>query len=49
MARKPKFIPGPSRLSGILANLNKEPRPFLHNLKGLKLKYAFRNDHFGAR
>ncbi|KAI0757545.1 hypothetical protein C8Q80DRAFT_1216138 [Daedaleopsis nitida] len=49
MPRKPKTIPGPSRLSGILARLNQEPRPHLPNLKSLKLTYAFRNDHFGAR
>ncbi|TBU46296.1 hypothetical protein BD309DRAFT_954380 [Dichomitus squalens] len=49
MPRKPKTIPGPSRLSGILAQLTKEPRPFLPNLKSLQLTYAYRNDHFGAR
>ncbi|KAI1790489.1 hypothetical protein LXA43DRAFT_1095438 [Ganoderma leucocontextum] len=49
MPRKPKTIPGPSRLSRILAHLTQEPRPFLPNLKSLKLTYAYRNDHFGAR
>ncbi|OJT12885.1 hypothetical protein TRAPUB_10582 [Trametes pubescens] len=49
MPRKPKTIPGPSRLSGILARLNQDPKPHLPNLKSLRLTYAFRNDHFGAR
>ncbi|PIL30775.1 hypothetical protein GSI_06943 [Ganoderma sinense ZZ0214-1] len=49
MPRKPKTIPGPSRLSRVLAHLTQEPRPFLPNLKSLKLTYAYRNDHFGAR
>ncbi|KAI8983279.1 hypothetical protein BD414DRAFT_523181 [Trametes punicea] len=49
MPRKPKTIPGPSRLSVILARLTQEPRPVLPNLKSLKLTYAYRNDHFGAR
>ncbi|CDO71733.1 hypothetical protein BN946_scf184920.g17 [Trametes cinnabarina] len=49
MPRKPKTIPGPSRLSGILARLTQEPRPHLPNLKSLRLTYAYRNDHFGAR
>ena len=49
MPRKPKTIPGPSRLSRILAHLMQEPRPFLPNLKSLQLTYAYRNDHFGAR
>ncbi|KAI0791780.1 hypothetical protein C8Q75DRAFT_715513 [Abortiporus biennis] len=41
--------PGPSRLSKILANLKKEPKPQLQNVKALKLTMAQRNDHFGAR
>ncbi|KAI0935604.1 hypothetical protein AcV5_003984 [Taiwanofungus camphoratus] len=49
MPRKPKTIPGPSRLSKILANLTKEPRPRLPSIKSLKLTLALRNDHFGAR
>ncbi|KAI0641088.1 hypothetical protein C8Q79DRAFT_1003830 [Trametes meyenii] len=49
MPRKPKTIPGPSRLSVILARLTQEPRPHLPNLKSLHLTYAYRNDHFGAR
>ncbi|KAI0324454.1 hypothetical protein GY45DRAFT_1331544 [Cubamyces sp. BRFM 1775] len=49
MPRKPKTIPGPSRLSVILARLTQEPRPHLPNLKSLRLTYAYRNDHFGAR
>ncbi|KAI0825320.1 hypothetical protein BC628DRAFT_1374550 [Trametes gibbosa] len=49
MPRKPKTIPGPSRLSGILARLNQDPKPHLPNLKSIRLMYAYRNDHFGAR
>jgi hypothetical protein len=39
----------PSRLSGILANLHKEPKPSLQGVKKLSLSYAAKNDHFGAR
>ncbi|KAF4566492.1 hypothetical protein EYR36_011923 [Pleurotus pulmonarius] len=49
MARKPKTIPGPSRLSKILANLNATPRLELSNLQSIKLTLASKNDHFGAR
>ncbi|KAF4584534.1 hypothetical protein EYR40_004530 [Pleurotus pulmonarius] len=49
MARKPKTIPGPSRLSKILANLNATPRLELSNLQSMKLTLASKNDHFGAR
>lgn len=49
MPRKPKAIPGPSRLSKILAELSADPRPQLFDVKSLKLTLAFRNDHFGAR
>ena len=49
MPRKPKFIPGPSRLSKILAGFQRAPRPLMANLVSLKLTMAFRNDHFGAR
>ncbi|KDQ30249.1 hypothetical protein PLEOSDRAFT_1092050 [Pleurotus ostreatus PC15] len=49
MARKPKTIPGPSRLSKILANLNASPRLELSNLQSIKLTLASKNDHFGAR
>jgi hypothetical protein len=49
MPRKVKALPGPSRLSGIIANLNKEPRPVLSAVKRLSLSYAAKNDHFGAR
>ncbi|KAG2030052.1 hypothetical protein BDR03DRAFT_1096129 [Suillus americanus] len=49
MPRKPKFIPGPSRLSVILKELNEEPRLSLTGLRGISLKLAARNDHFGAR
>ncbi|KAG1741784.1 uncharacterized protein EDB91DRAFT_1222099 [Suillus paluster] len=49
MPRKPKSIPGPSRLSIILKDLNKEPRLSLTGLRGISLTMAARNDHFGAR
>ncbi|GBE78617.1 hypothetical protein BKA93DRAFT_739476 [Sparassis latifolia] len=49
MPRKPKFIPGPSKLSKILANLKQEPHPQLLNIRALRLTLAARNDHFGAR
>ncbi|EPQ61398.1 hypothetical protein GLOTRDRAFT_29854 [Gloeophyllum trabeum ATCC 11539] len=49
MPRKPKTIPGPSRLSKILEQLRKPPVPALANVRGLTLTYALRNDDFGAR
>ncbi|THH14059.1 hypothetical protein EW146_g6238 [Bondarzewia mesenterica] len=49
MPRKAKSIPGPSRLSKILLQLNKAPKPNLVGLKSLKLTLAAKNDHFGAR
>ncbi|KAI0317911.1 hypothetical protein OF83DRAFT_1118924 [Amylostereum chailletii] len=49
MPRKVKVLPGPSRLSGIMANLTRAPRPHLVGLKTLKLTLAAKNDHFGAR
>ncbi|KIK43841.1 hypothetical protein CY34DRAFT_803346 [Suillus luteus UH-Slu-Lm8-n1] len=49
MPRKPKFIPGPSRLSVILKELNEQPRLSLTGLRGISLKLAAKNDHFGAR
>ncbi|KAH9949470.1 hypothetical protein B0H21DRAFT_728083 [Amylocystis lapponica] len=49
MPRRPKTIPGPSRLSKILAQLTASPRPQLTNVKSLRLTLALRNDHFGAR
>ena len=49
MARKLKTIPGPSRLSKIMENLVRVPRPYMSTLKSLKLTYAAKNDHFGAR
>jgi small subunit ribosomal protein S25 len=47
MPRKP--LPGPSRLSQILKRLQQEPIPSLPALSSLRLTYAIRNDHFGAR
>ncbi|KAI0027004.1 hypothetical protein K488DRAFT_91502 [Vararia minispora EC-137] len=45
-----KTLPGPSRLSGILAHLRQAPRLNLApNLKSLKIALAMRDDHFGAR
>ncbi|PCH33160.1 hypothetical protein WOLCODRAFT_93025 [Wolfiporia cocos MD-104 SS10] len=49
MVPKSKAFPGPSRLSRIIVELQKEPRPHLNSVKSLKLTYAFRNDHFAAR
>ncbi|GJE99759.1 hypothetical protein PsYK624_160300 [Phanerochaete sordida] len=49
MPRKVKFVATPSRLSEILAHLRKEPRPQMRELKSLKITYAYRNDHWGAR
>ncbi|KAF8266636.1 hypothetical protein EI94DRAFT_1802830 [Lactarius quietus] len=45
----PKPLPGPSRLSKILQNLNRAPRPTLVGVKSIALTLAQRNDHFGAR
>lgn len=45
----PKPLPGPSRLSQILQNLNKAPRATLVGVKSVTLTLAQRNDHFGAR
>ncbi|KAI0683331.1 hypothetical protein BC835DRAFT_1296313 [Cytidiella melzeri] len=39
----------PSRLSKVLASLRSGYKPQLADVKSLKLKYAFRNDHWGAR
>ncbi|KAH7910016.1 hypothetical protein BJ138DRAFT_1153930 [Hygrophoropsis aurantiaca] len=49
MPRKPKTIPGPSRLSKVLSELKKGPTLSLTGLRGLSLTLAARNDHFGAR
>jgi len=40
---------GPSKLSTILAQLNAAPQLNLSGVKSLRLTYAFRNDHWGAR
>ncbi|KLO17531.1 hypothetical protein SCHPADRAFT_846291 [Schizopora paradoxa] len=45
----PKPLPGPSRLSGILKNLNGSPKPSLPSLKGLTVTLAVKNDDFGAQ
>ncbi|KAI0005293.1 hypothetical protein BJV74DRAFT_875277 [Russula compacta] len=45
----PKPLPGPSRLSQILQNLNKVPRATLVGVRSITLTLAQRNDHFGAR
>ncbi|KAH9021248.1 hypothetical protein EDB85DRAFT_1871991 [Lactarius pseudohatsudake] len=44
-----KPLPGPSRLSKILQNLNRAPRPTLTGVKSITLTLAQRNDQFGAR
>ena len=40
---------GPSKLSQALAQLNAQPKLTLNATRSLRLSYAFRNDHFGAR
>jgi len=46
----PKPPLGPSRLSQILQKLKADPKPVLTpSLRSLKLTYAPRNNHFGAR
>ena len=42
-------VQGPSKLSKILQHLNAKPKLNLTGVKSLKLSYAFRNDHFGAK
>ncbi|EAU93277.1 hypothetical protein CC1G_12183 [Coprinopsis cinerea okayama7 len=42
-------VKAPSKLQKILANLNAAPRLDLTGVKTLKLTYAYRNDHWGAR
>lgn len=50
MPRKPRAIPGPSRLSGILADLTRQPRLELsRELTSLKLSHKIKNGDFGAR
>lgn len=48
MATRANAVP-PSRLSKILEQLSSGHKPYLNGVKSLKLKYAFRNDHWGAR
>ena len=49
-AAMPKPPIGPSRLSQVLQKLKADPKPALSpSLRSLKLTYARRNDHFGAR
>ncbi|KAJ2915640.1 hypothetical protein MD484_g4752, partial [Candolleomyces efflorescens] len=38
-----------TKLSNLVAHLDAKPRLGLAGVKSLKLSYAFRNDHFGAR
>ncbi|KZS90248.1 hypothetical protein SISNIDRAFT_488459 [Sistotremastrum niveocremeum HHB9708] len=49
MPRKSSAIPGPSRLSQILKHLTIPPPPSLPSLQSLRLTYAVKNNHFGAR
>ncbi|KAJ3811777.1 hypothetical protein F5876DRAFT_64519 [Lentinula aff. lateritia] len=44
-----KVLVGPSHLSKVLVLLKSEPKLSLFGVRSLKLSYAFRNDHFGAR
>ncbi|KAL0576882.1 hypothetical protein V5O48_005089 [Marasmius crinis-equi] len=49
MARKLKAPVGPSRLSKILTQLKSSPKLSLFGIRSLRLSYAYRNDHWGAR
>ncbi|KAH8101446.1 hypothetical protein BXZ70DRAFT_933111 [Cristinia sonorae] len=49
MRRKANAILPPSHLSKVLESLTKAPKLDMTKLKALKLTYAMRNDHFGAR
>ena|ERR1700691_2783870 len=50
MPRPPRTIQGPSRLSGILAHLTRQPRLELSSeLTKLKVSYKFKNGDYGAR
>ncbi|KAJ3751219.1 hypothetical protein DFH05DRAFT_1539458 [Lentinula detonsa] len=40
---------GPSHISKVLDALKTEPKLSLFGVRSLKLSYAYRNDHFGAR
>ncbi|KAJ4485348.1 hypothetical protein J3R30DRAFT_3438960 [Lentinula aciculospora] len=40
---------GPSRLSKVLDILKSEPKLSLSGVRSLRLSYAYKNDHFGAR
>ncbi|KAJ3833989.1 hypothetical protein EV361DRAFT_921504 [Lentinula raphanica] len=40
---------GPSHLSKVLDRLTLQPKLSLFGVRSLKLSYAYRNDHFGAR
>lgn len=48
MASRTLAVPR-SHLSKVLEQLNAGHKPHLQGVKSLKLKYAFRNDHWGAR
>lgn len=49
MPRRSQASLGPSHLSKLLKELQRPPTLTLEKLKGIKLTYAFRNDHFGVR
>jgi hypothetical protein len=50
MPRRLRTIPGPSRLSGILAHLTKPPRLELQSaVTKLRVSYKLKNGDFGAR
>ncbi|KAF9073980.1 hypothetical protein BDP27DRAFT_1390739 [Rhodocollybia butyracea] len=44
-----KLPVGPSHLSKVLSHIKSEPKLSLFGVRSIKLSYAFRNDHFGAR
>lgn len=50
MPRRPKTIPGPSRLSGLLKQLTRAPRLVLsEDVTRLKLTYRFKGGDLAAR
>ncbi|EIN13276.1 hypothetical protein PUNSTDRAFT_128963 [Punctularia strigosozonata HHB-11173 SS5] len=49
MPRKLKGLSGPTQLSKVLAFLTRDPKPTLNAVSSLRLTYAARNNHWGAR
>jgi small subunit ribosomal protein S25 len=49
MPRKLKTLAGPTKLSRVLGFLTRDPKPTLNAVQSLRLTYAARNNHWGAR